>query len=104
PANTGDPAMTTTETSLTAFAHWFPLVPRPRPVALPVADRIAALQAGAERARQDHGDLAAATAVLNKAALLLSDTGHSDDARDLCWRQFEIFRQHAPLPGAQATW
>ena len=23
--------MTTTETSLTAFAHWFPLVPRPRP-------------------------------------------------------------------------
>jgi hypothetical protein len=96
--------MTTTETSLTAFAHWFPLVPRPRPVALPVADRIAALQAAAERAGQDHGDLAAATAVLNKAALLLSDTGHPDHARDLCWRQFDIVREHAPLPGTLATW
>lgn len=96
--------MTTTETSLTRFAHWLPLVPRPRPVALPVTDRIAALQAGAERARQVYGDLAAATAVLNKAALLLSDAGHPDDARDLCWRQFEIFRQHAPLAGTPATW
>jgi len=96
--------MTTTQTTLTAFAHWFPLVPRPRPVALPVADRIAALAAGAERAAQDHGDLAAATAVLNKAALLLSDTGHPDHARDLCWRQFEIFREHSPLPRTPATW
>jgi hypothetical protein len=96
--------MTTTRTSLTTFAHWFPLVPRPRPVALPVAERIAALQAAAERAQQDGGDLAASTAVLNKAALLLSDTGHPDRARDLCWRQFEIFREYAPLPGTPATW
>jgi hypothetical protein len=93
-----------TTTSLTTFAHWFPLVPRPRPVALPVADRIAALQAAAERAEQDDGDLAAATAVLNKAALLLSDTGHPENARDLCWRQFDVFRQHAPLAGTLATW
>jgi hypothetical protein len=69
-----------------------------------MADRIAALHAGAERAEQGDGDLAAATAVLNKAALLLSDTGNPDHARDLCWRQFDIFRQHAPLTGTLATW
>ncbi|GAA1227224.1 hypothetical protein GCM10009676_06710 [Prauserella halophila] len=42
-------------------------------------------------------ELVAAAESLNKAALLLSDCGMADRARELCWRQFDLFRSHSPL-------
>lgn len=63
----------------------FPLIARPRPACTPLPQRVADLQQRAAHAR-DTGDLAAATAVFNLAALLASDCGLPDLARTWCHR------------------
>ncbi|MEV5695553.1 hypothetical protein [Micromonospora globbae] len=68
-----------------AVARRFPLVARTRPVCTPLAQRVANLQERADLARQS-GDVAAATAVFNLAALLASDCGMPDLARTWCHR------------------
>jgi hypothetical protein len=79
---------------------WFPLVPRHRPPGLPLETRIAELTdlatGPAEGTRHDRVSRAAET--LNKAALIASDCGMPDAARDLCHRQRELFDRARPLP------
>lgn len=79
---------------------WFPLVPRPRPLGVPLRNRVAelvALASGAELGSCQEQAIHAAE-VLNKAALIASDCGVPVLARSLCRRQFELFAQSAPLP------
>lgn len=78
------------------FAHRFPLVARPRPACVPLARRVAELCDRAREAERD-SDLAAASAVLNLAALLASDCGLSDLARQWCHRQANVYLRAHPL-------
>lgn len=80
------------------LAAWFPLVPRPRPEQRPLETRIAGVATAAHRARTR----VEASMALNAAALIASDTGTSGLAADVCWRQFQTFRNHAPLGGDEA--
>jgi hypothetical protein len=41
---------------------------------------------------------------LNKAALIASDCGLAELARELCWRQFTVLRDAAPLPVRTASY
>lgn len=74
----------------------FPLVARPRPACLPIAERvqeITVLSHEAERAQR----FALASAAFNKAALLASDCGLPDLARTLCWRHADVYLRAQPL-------
>ncbi|MEV6971145.1 hypothetical protein AB0M47_39205 [Hamadaea sp. NPDC051192] len=69
--------------------HRFPLVARPRPVCGPLADRIGDLSKRAGVADRDPDPalaVAQAASVHNLAALIVSDVGHQDQARELCYR------------------
>lgn len=66
-------------------ARRFPLIPRPRPACIPLPQRVAGLRQRATEATET-GDLAAASAVFNLAALLASDCGLPDLARSWCLR------------------
>jgi hypothetical protein len=87
-------------TIVDAGLAWFPLVPRPRPLGLPLEARVAELATLATSA--EHGNLqekaTRAAEVLNKAALIASDCGIPALARELCHRQYELLAQSAPLP------
>lgn len=80
---------------------WFPLVPRPRPAALPLDARVAKLTALAGLVGDD-GPPARAAEVCGKAALLASDCGLPDLVRELCWRQWDALTSRGPLPGPLA--
>ncbi|MEX5712970.1 hypothetical protein AB1484_33140 [Parafrankia sp. FMc6] len=83
-------------------ARRFPLVPRPRPACLPLADRVGDLCALADTAQRTH-DQTTASAVFNQAALLASDVGLPDLARTWCHRHAELrLRDRRPL-SAQAA-
>ncbi len=56
------------------IARRFPLVPRPRPACLPLAERVQEIHDLARRANQN-GDLGTGAAALNRAALIASDCG-----------------------------
>jgi hypothetical protein len=81
------------------LTQWFPLVPRPRPIARPLPRRINEVEQLANNATGLKADAGISTAAeaLNKAALILSDCGHPDVAIDLCWTQFDTFAAAAPL-------
>lgn len=81
------------------FARRFPLVARTRPACVPLARRVTELS---ERARQATctGDITEAAAVHNQAALVASDCGLPDLARQWCHQQVNIFLRAHPL-GAQ---
>ncbi len=66
-------------------AQRFPLIARPRPACTPLPDRVAGLHALAENALAT-GSIADATYVYNQAALLASDCGAHDLARQWCHR------------------
>lgn len=66
-------------------AHRFPLIARPRPACTPLADRIAALTTLAANAIAA-GNLVDATHVFNQSALVASDCGAHDLARQWCHR------------------
>ncbi len=91
---------------LPAAIRYLPLVPRPRPAALPLQRRLTDLDALLRQAAHtfdaDEG-MARACEVMNKAALLASDTGHPDLAATLCWRQYEAFLPAVPLTVKAAT-
>lgn len=92
--------------SLGPAARRFPLVPRVRPPCLPLDERIRRqLTEPAEaalRATNPATAVAFAASVQNQAALLASDCGLPDLAKDLCWRQFEAFRGSWPLDAPAA--
>jgi hypothetical protein len=83
------------------FARRFPLVARPRPACTPLARRVADL---CDRARdaERNIDTATASAVHNLAALLASDCGLPELARQWCHRQANAYLRACPLD-AQAA-
>ncbi|MCP3013049.1 hypothetical protein NGM33_06860 [Nocardiopsis dassonvillei] len=86
------------------FAHWFPLIPRPRPPADSLAARVERLAAAGRTARSgsDEEALAAAAQVYNGAALLASDVGLPELARDWCWEHAHAYLTHLPLNATMA--
>jgi hypothetical protein len=78
-----------------AIAARIPLVRRPKPPGIPLADRMAALtELTIQPAGASHQQLVArASGILNFAALIASDAGLPDLASDLCWRQHAVFAQ-----------
>jgi len=78
------------------FARRFPLVARTRPACVPLTERVAGL---CERAREaaHTSDLTEAAAVYNQAALLASDCGLPDLARQWCHRQVNVYLRARPL-------
>ncbi|WP_378297046.1 hypothetical protein [Actinomadura sediminis] len=85
----------------TAALRWFPLVARSRPRCLPLDVRISGLCAQADAAARDQ-DPAAASTVFNQAALLASDVGLHDLARDWCHQHAAAYLRAVPLDAASA--
>lgn len=83
------------------IASRFPLVARPRPACPPLTERVREIKTLAEAATKEGGLSAAATA-LNRAALVASDCGMPDLARDLCWRHANVYPQSHPLTAQEA--
>ncbi|RSM80871.1 hypothetical protein DMH04_28540 [Kibdelosporangium aridum] len=83
------------------FARRFPLVARTRPACIPLARRVADLRGRARKAANS-GDLIESAAVHNQAALVASDCGLPDLARQWCHNQVNIYLRARPL-GAQAA-
>ncbi|GAA4731321.1 hypothetical protein [Phytohabitans rumicis] len=78
-------------------AERFPLVPRRKPVCRSLADRVDRVRHLADLASHAHDEpLRRGAEAHNLAALIASDCGLPDLARDLCWRQFDIFAAHGP--------
>ncbi|MFI6699930.1 hypothetical protein ACIBJC_13290 [Streptomyces sp. NPDC050509] len=84
-------------------ARRFPLVARPRPACPPLADRVREISDLARAAERD-SEVNSATVVLNKAALIASDCGIPDLARDLCRRHTEVFLRAQPLGAQEARY
>ncbi|ABD11200.1 conserved hypothetical protein [Frankia casuarinae] len=85
------------------MANWFPLVPRPRPPTIDRRQRLTEIEHLAHSAPGNARRTTNAAEALNKAALLASDCGLPDLAKDLCWRQFHVFDNAGPQPPALAT-
>ncbi|MFJ5599919.1 hypothetical protein ACIP95_18525 [Micromonospora parva] len=81
--------------------RYFPLVARPRPTAKALNVRIDDLCALADRANREN-DLAGASAVYNQAALIASDCGQAELARQWCHEHVYAYLRALPL-GAQAA-
>ncbi|MET8139884.1 hypothetical protein ABZU32_06185 [Sphaerisporangium sp. NPDC005288] len=81
-------------TSLRAAVRRFPLVGLARPGHPPLPERVKEIAAIAETAARQGADaLHEGAHALNKAALLASDCGLPDLARDLCWQHIDIYRE-----------
>lgn len=83
---------------------WFPLLPRTRPPSQALHLRIDEIRGLACSASQglDEIRISSAAEALNKAALIASDCDLVDLARQLCWRQFDIFQAATPLTAKTA--
>ncbi|SBT40505.1 hypothetical protein [Micromonospora narathiwatensis] len=79
----------------------FPLVARPRPIAKALNIRVDELRALADRTEREN-NLAAASAVYNQAALIASDCGQPNLARQWCHEHADAYLHALPL-GAQAA-
>ncbi|MEV0313500.1 hypothetical protein [Nonomuraea fuscirosea] len=88
---------------LEEVARRFPLVPRPRAVCRSLEQRVARVRNRAHLAAQrgDDAVLRAAEA-FNVAALIATDCGLPKLARELCWRQADVFLTGRPFPAATA--
>lgn len=80
--------------TLSAAVRRFPLLGRPRPdcPALPLRIQEIADAVATARRNAEHGMNGAAHA-LNKAALIASDSGMTELARDLCWQHIDTYRR-----------
>lgn len=83
-----------------AIARRFPLVSRAKPAGRALSARIDSLRrTQREPDSADHyTQVARVSEVFNVAALIASDCGMPYLARDLCWRQYDIFNAARPLP------
>lgn len=79
----------------TLVAERFPLVPRVQPVCRTLPHRVQRV-AGLARAAAQHdaGSVVLAAEAYFHTAMILGDTGMEDLARDVCWRQHDIFATH----------
>lgn len=84
-----------------AAARRFPLIARPRPACLPLAQRVHALAELADIAAKS-GDPSVASTVYNQAALIASDVGVPNLARTMCHQHAAAYLHAAPLPGTTA--
>lgn len=84
--------------------EWFPLVPRPRPPCRALPQRVAQVRHLTRSASNGDPGLATAAEAHNKAALIASDCGLPAAARQLCWRQFDVFQAAAPLSTTAAKY
>jgi hypothetical protein len=82
-------------------ARRFPLIARPRPACIPLGTRVSNLCALARSAERD-GSQASASAVFNQAALLASDIGLPDLARQWCLQHAGIYLRARPLDARAA--
>jgi hypothetical protein len=83
------------------IAQRFPLVARFRPACLPLPERVGGLVDLAETAVKK-GDQGLASAVYNQAALIASDLGLPDLARQMCHQHAAAYFDACPLPGMSA--
>ncbi|MFF2652653.1 hypothetical protein [Streptomyces sp. NPDC058045] len=72
-----------------------------RPACLPLPERVQALTALADQSEQDH-DQGVASSVHNQAALLASDVGLPELAREMCHAHAHAYLQACPLPAMSA--
>ncbi|MCN9240195.1 hypothetical protein NGF19_05205 [Streptomyces sp. RY43-2] len=82
-------------------AQRFPLVSRFRPTCLPLARRVHALAELSDTAAAT-ADQGLASAVYNQAALIASDLGLPDLAREWCHQHAAAYLHATPLPGMAA--
>ncbi|MFD5299611.1 hypothetical protein ACFWJU_30965 [Streptomyces mutabilis] len=82
-------------------AQRFPLVARFRPPCPPLPERVRGLVQLADTA-VEKSDQGLASAVCNQAALIASDVGLPDLARELCHRHAAAYLHACPLPGMSA--
>ncbi|MGW3071665.1 hypothetical protein [Kitasatospora sp. NPDC001132] len=83
------------------IAQRFPLVARHRPTCLPLNARVDRLCELADTASRQN-DPGLASTVFNQAALLASDLGLPDYARELCHRHAALYLAPGPLPAGSA--
>ncbi|MFB7030857.1 MULTISPECIES: hypothetical protein [unclassified Streptomyces] len=83
------------------IARRFPLISRFRPACLPLPQRVHALVALADTAKAK-ADQGLASAVYNQAALIASDLGLPDLAREWCHQHAAAYLHATPLPGMTA--
>ncbi|MEU4300296.1 hypothetical protein [Kitasatospora aureofaciens] len=83
------------------IAQRFPLVARIRPACLPLDARVGQLSELADTAARQTAPGPAST-VFNQAALLASDVGLPDYARELCHRHAALYLTRGPLPAMSA--
>lgn len=80
-------------TTLGATVRRFPLLGRPRPSCPSLPERVQEIvDIAAAIGHDDTDGLADGASVLNKAALIASDCGLPDLARDLCWQHIDLYR------------
>ncbi|MCX5303034.1 hypothetical protein OG304_06155 [Streptomyces sp. NBC_00160] len=83
------------------LARRFPLVSRFRPACLPLPDRVHTLVTLADSAAAGT-DQGLASAVYNQAALIASDVGLPDLARQMCHQHADAYLHATPLPAMTA--
>jgi hypothetical protein len=83
------------------IAQRFPLVARFRPACLPLLARVRGLVDLGDMAVKK-GDQGLASAVYNQAALMASDLGLPDLAREMCHQHAVAYLHACPLPGMSA--
>ncbi len=82
--------------TLAAVVRRFPLLGRPRPSCPSLPERVQQIADIAHAAGRDGADrLAESAHALNKAALIASDCGLPDLARELCWQHIDVYRAAA---------
>lgn len=94
--------MDTTTATRDPALRWFPLLGRPRPTCPALSDRVTEIAQIAHAAAQ-HADMSQAAHALNKAALIASDSGLPDLARQWCWQHINLYRQLDHLTVLQAS-
>jgi hypothetical protein len=87
--------------NLTETFARFPLVARPRPACAPLETRVRHLCDSA-RSAECGNDRSTASAVFNQAALLASDLGLPELARDWCHQHADTYLRKRPLDGTAA--
>lgn len=95
---------TMSSSTLAAVIHRFPLLGRPRPPCPSLPERVQEIADIAHAAGHGGGDqLTEGAHALNKAALIASDCGLPDLAREWCWRHIDLYRgADRPLTVPQA--
>ncbi|MFI6100785.1 hypothetical protein ACIA8G_34995 [Lentzea sp. NPDC051213] len=82
----------TPNSTLAAVVRRFPLLGRPRPSCPSLPERVQQIADSAHAAGHDGADrLAEGAHALNKAALIASDCGLPDLARQLCWQHIDLY-------------